>query len=145
MDADLQRYLEGMEKRQREYIDERARESENRLREHIDGRINDTEKRLREYIDERTLDLREYIDERTRETENRLREYIDERTHDAETRIVRAFGAYQESASVRMRKIEADVSNINASTTQPLDAMQSKLLDLETRIINLEGPQGRTA
>ena len=77
--------------------------------------------------------------------EKRLREYIDERTHDAETRIVRAFGAYQESAGVRMRKIEADVSNINASTSQQLDAMQSKLLDLETRIINLEGPQGRTA
>jgi len=100
MDADLLRYLEGMERR------------------------------LREYIDKRILDLREYIDERT---------------HDSETRIVRAFGAYQESASVRMRKIEADVSNINSSTTQQLDAMQSKLLDLETRIINLEGPQGSSA
>ena len=77
--------------------------------------------------------------------EKRLREYIDERTHDAGTRIVRAFGAYQESASVRMRKIEADVSSVNASTTQQLDTVQSKLLDLETRIINLEGPQGRPA
>ena len=115
MDADLRQYLEGMEKR---------------LREHIDERTHQVEKRLREYIDERILELREYIDERT---------------HDAETRIVRAFGAYQESAAVRMRKIEADVSNINASTTQQLDAVQSKLLDLETRIINLEGPQGRTA
>ena len=96
------------------------------LLRHLEG----MEKRLREH---------------TLETEKRLREYIDERTHDSETRIVRAFGAYQESASVRMRKIEADVSNINSSTTQQLDAMQSKLLDLETRIINLEGPQGRTA
>src|SRR5271167_4056112 len=115
MDADLLRYLEGMEKR---------------LYERIDGRALETEKRLRECIDERILELREYIDERT---------------HDSETRIVRAFGAYQESAGVRMRKIEADVSNINASTSQQLDAVQSKLLDLETRIINLEGPQGRTA
>ena len=41
--------------------------------------------------------------------ERRLREYIDERSHDAETRIIRAFGAYQESSSVRFRKIEADV------------------------------------
>ena len=57
MDSDLLRYLEGMEKRQREYMDERM------------------------------LGL-----------ENRLREYIEERTHDSETRIVRAFGAYQESA-----------------------------------------------
>jgi len=47
--------------------------------------------------------------ERIDDTEKRLREYIDERTHDSETRIVRAFGAYQESAAVRMRKIEADV------------------------------------
>lgn len=126
MDADLLRYLEGMEKRQREHT-------------------LDAEKRLREYIDQRILELREYIDERAHQVEERLREYIDERTHDSETRIVRAFGAYQESSSVRMRKIEADVSNINASTTQQLDAVQSKLLDLETRIINLEGPQGRTA
>ncbi len=74
-----------------------------------------------------------------------LREYIDERTHDAETRIVRAFAAHQESSGVRMRKIEADLSNINASTTQQLDAVQSKLLELETRIINLEGPQASRA
>ena len=93
---------------------------------------------LREYIDERTQTLHEYIDERTRT----LQEYIDERTHDAETRIVRAFGAYQESAAVRMRKIEADVSNVNSSTTQQMDAFQSKLLELETRIINLERPEG---
>jgi hypothetical protein len=122
MDADLLQYLEGMEKRLREH----TLDTEKRLREHT----LDTEKRLREYSDERILELREYIDERT---------------HDAETRIVRAFGAYQESAGVRMRKIEADVSNVNASTTQQLDVVQSKLLDLETRIINLEGPQGRTA
>jgi hypothetical protein len=41
------------------------------------------EKRQREYLDQRMQGLREYIDERT---------------HDSETRIVRAFGAYQESA-----------------------------------------------
>ncbi len=100
---------------------------------------------LLRYLEGMEKRLREYIDERAHQVEERLREYIDERTHDSETRIVRAFGAYQESASVRMRKIEADVSNINASTSQQLDAMQSKLLDLETRIINLEGPQASGA
>ena len=98
MDADLLRYLEGMEKRQREYSDERTLA----LREYIEERTQGLGNRLREYIDERML---------------ALREYIDERTHDSETRIVRAFGAYQESAGVRMRKIEADVSNINSSTS----------------------------
>jgi hypothetical protein len=37
------------------------------------------------------------------------------------------------------------VSNINASTTEQMDAFQSKLLELETRIINLEKPQGSAA
>ena len=130
MDADLLRYLEGMEMR---------------LREHIVGRAQDTEKQLCGNFDGHTLRMREHIDERTHEMEQRLRKYFDQRWHDAETRIIRAFGSCHESAGVRMRKIEADVSNINASTTQQLDAMQSKLLDLETRIINLEGPQGSTA
>ena len=82
-------------------------------------------------------DLQKYLEG----MEQRLREHIDERTHDSETRIVRAFGAYQQANGVRMRKIEADTSNIDASTSQQLDAVQSKLLDLETRIINLEGPK----
>jgi hypothetical protein len=87
-------------------------------------------------------ELKQYLEAMERRIVTAVREYIDERTHHAETRIVRAFGAYQESAGVRMRKIEADVSNVNASTTQQLDAFQSKLLELETRIINLEGRQG---
>jgi len=82
---------------------------------------------LLRYLEGMEKRLREHIDERMQQVEEHLREYIDERTHDSETRIVRAFGAYQESAGVRMRKIEADVSNINASTSQQLDAMQSKL------------------
>jgi hypothetical protein len=98
---------------------------------------------LREYLDameqraeQREQGLREHIDQR----EQSLREYIDERTHDAETRIVRAFGAYQQANGTRMRKIEADLSNVNASTTQQMDAFESKLLELETRIITLEKP-----
>jgi len=87
-------------------------------------------------------DLKQFLEEMERRIVGGLREYIDERTHDAETRIVRAFGAYQESSAVRFRKIEADLSNVNSSTAQQLDAFQSKLLELETRIINLERPQG---
>ena len=46
-----------------------------------------------------------------------LKEYIDERTNDAETRLLRAFSDYNNSASIRFRKLEADTSNIDASTT----------------------------
>ena len=107
------------------------------LKQYLEG----MERHLRELIDAQTLSVRELIDAQTLS----LREYIDERTHDTETRIVRAFGAYQQSSAVRFRKLESDLSNVNASTTEQMDAFQAKLLELETRIINLEGPQGSAA
>ena len=87
------------------------------------------------------IELQQYLEG----MEKRLREYIDKRIHNTETRIVRAFGAYQQSSAVRFRKLESDLSNVNASTTEQMDAFQAKLLELETRIINLEGPQGSAA
>ena len=87
------------------------------------------------------IELQQYLEG----MEKRLREYIDKRIQNTETRIVRAFGAYQQSSAVRFRKLESDVSNVNASTTEQMDAFQAKLLELETRIINLEGPQGSAA
>jgi hypothetical protein len=44
-----------------------------------------------------------------------LKEYIDERTHDAETRLLRAFSDYNNSTSIRLRKIEA----VPATSTPP--------------------------
>jgi hypothetical protein len=126
MDAELKQFLEAMERGAAQRDQE-----------------------LREYIEERTQQLRrelsEYIEERTQQLRRELSEYIDERTHDTETRIVRAFGAYQQSSGIRFRKLESDLSNINTSTTEQMDAFQAKLLELETRIINLEGPQGSAA
>jgi isocitrate dehydrogenase kinase/phosphatase len=122
MDAELRQFLEAMERR-----------AEQREREQWKS------------LDQRVQQLQEYIDHRSQQLRTELTEYIDERTHDAETRIVRAFGAYQQSSSIRFRKLESDLSNVNASTTEQMDAFQSKLLELETRIINLEKPQGSAA
>ncbi len=96
-------------------------------------------------MDAELKQILEAMERRAEERVQELREYIDVRTHDAETRIVRAFGAYQQSSGVRFRKIESDLSNVNASTTEQMDAFQTKLLELETRIISLEDPKGRPA
>jgi hypothetical protein len=77
------------------------------------------------------------------EAVKQLKEYIDERTHDAETRLLRAFSDYNDSASIRFRKLEADTSNIDASTTQRLGVVEKQLADFQMRLIALEGPGGR--
>ena len=71
-----------------------------------------------------------------------LKEYIDERTHDAETRLLRAFADYNNSATVRFRKLEADTSNIDASTTQRLGELEKQFTDFKLRLIALEGQRG---
>ncbi len=134
MDADLLLYLEGMEKRRCERFAERMHGIGKHLRGQVDERTHGTSESLREHFDRRMSGV-----------EKNLRDHFDRRWHEAETRILHAFGVCHEITNARVLKIEADLSNINASTSQQLDAMQSKLLDLETRIINLEGPQGRTA
>jgi hypothetical protein len=63
-----------------------------------------------------------------------MREYIDERTRDMQTELLRGFRVYQEGTSVRMAKLTADVSNIDAATDKRLNLMEERLLQLERRI-----------
>ncbi len=53
-----------------------------------------------------------------------LIEHIDERTHDAEARLLRAFADYNTNSDTRFRKLEADASNLNTSSTIRLPSVK---------------------
>ena len=84
----------------------------------------------------------QFFEDMDRRVFHNLRDHFDERWREAENRIIQAFAVCHESTNLRMCKIEADLSNVKFFTAHQLDAFQSKLLELETRIINLERPQG---
>lgn len=67
-----------------------------------------------------------------------IKSYVREQVFDAETKLLRAFADYNNGATIRFRKLEADVSNIDASSTQRLALVETKLTDLEIRMIKLE-------
>ena len=71
--------------------------------------------------------------------ETRIKEYVDERTHDAETHLLRAFSDFNTNLNVRMRKIEADVSNSDTASTTRLGNLENKITDLEIRLLKIEG------
>jgi hypothetical protein len=71
-----------------------------------------------------------------------LKEYIDEGTHDAETHLLRGFADYNNSTVIRFRKLEADTSNIDTSTTQRLGELEKQFTDFKLRLIALEGQRG---
>jgi hypothetical protein len=56
-----------------------------------------------------------------------------------ETRLLRGFADFNFANDVRIRKLEADVSNVNASTTQRLGYLEPRVTDLDFRLIKLEG------
>ncbi|HEV2688287.1 MAG TPA: hypothetical protein VGV35_07025 [Bryobacteraceae bacterium] len=57
-----------------------------------------------------------------------LEKRIGERLHDMETKLLGAFFQYQEHADVRMRKMSADISNMDTASD----------LRLERRVIEIE-------
>jgi len=67
-----------------------------------------------------------------------LKSYVREQVFDSETRLLRAFADYNNAMNIRFRKLEADVSNVDAGATQRLGIIEPKLTDLDIRMIRME-------
>jgi flagellar biosynthesis/type III secretory pathway protein FliH len=66
--------------------------------------------------------------------ESRLESRIIGRMRDMETALLTAFHSYATGVSVRFRKIEADVSNIDTAATARLAALEDRVLEVERRL-----------
>ncbi len=54
---------------------------------------------------------------------------------DAQTEILRGFEKFQTAQTIRMRKIEANHSNLDTSTSIRLDNLEERVLEIEKKII----------
>ncbi|MCX6635925.1 MAG: hypothetical protein NT090_12720 [Acidobacteria bacterium] len=66
--------------------------------------------------------------------ESRLESRLIGRMRDMETALLTAFHSYATGVSVRFRKIEADVTNIDTATTARLAALEDRVLEVERRL-----------
>lgn len=66
--------------------------------------------------------------------ESRLEDRLLGRMRDMETALLTAFHSYSKGVSVRFRKIEADVSNIDAATAARLAALEDRVMEVERRL-----------
>jgi hypothetical protein len=70
--------------------------------------------------------------------ENMKREILEgvaELVRDSQTEILKAFFPFQESVSVRFRKIEADSSNLNVSLTERMGVLERRLHEIEKKLL----------
>ena len=76
----------------------------------------------------------QYVDERFQ----RLSEHVDERIYDTETKLLRGFREFNEAQDLRLRKLEADLGNLDTSATLRLAQLETIVHDLRSRVIQLE-------
>jgi len=71
-----------------------------------------TRENLQEFKRELVSQIGEMMDTRFHQIEEQFTEHL----HDTETRLLRAFYQYQEHSDVRMRKMSADISNMDTAS-----------------------------
>jgi hypothetical protein len=110
MDQELKQYLGEMEARLGGGIGET-----NRRVAEIEARLGETSRSMAEM-------------------EARLIERMTEIARDMQTELLRGIAAYSESTSIRMRKLEADQSNLDAALAGRMAIMEKRLFEIEQRL-----------
>jgi len=67
---------------------------------------------------------------------HQIDEQFTERLHDTETRLLNAFYPYQEPSDVRMRKMSADISNMDTASDLRLNNIERRVIELERKILD---------
>lgn len=115
MDAELKTYLDGMEGRLVAKIHDGQVGFENRLV----AKIQDVETRLVARMHDAQIDL-----------ENRMVEQM----RDMQTELLRGFAGFSESQTLRLRKVEADQSNLDAALSGRVAIVEKRLHEIELRL-----------
>ena len=67
-------------------------------------------------------------------------DHLIEAMRDMQTEVLRAFESFAAGQQIRLRKLEADHSNLDAATSGRLAVLEQRLLQIEKRLL-LEPPQ----
>ena len=64
-----------------------------------------------------------------------IKDMVQEIVRDAQTEILRGFERYARGQDIRMRKIEADISNINTSESLRIAILEERVTTLEQKLL----------
>ena len=113
MDQELKDYLEGKFAQ----VDGRFAQMDGRFAQ-VDGKLGDLDHKFAD-LDHKFVDL-----------ENRLVEKM----RDMQTELLRGFESFSAGQTIRLRKVEADQSNLDVSLRGRLDVVESRLMQIELRL-----------
>src|SRR5580658_4748231 len=74
------------------------------------------------------------LDDRLTQTRDDVLEAAQEMVRDAQTELLRGFRAFSNAQDIRIRKVQADLSNVDAATDLRLLVLERRLLEIEQRL-----------
>jgi hypothetical protein len=96
------------------------------LKRYLDQKFAESEAR----IDRKFVESEARIDQKFVESEARLTE----RMRDMQTELLRGFAAFSQAQTIRLRKVEADQSNLDTALSGRVSVLEGRLLEIELRL-----------
>ncbi len=90
-------------------------------------------------------DLEGRIETRFKEQDahlNAMESRLVEKIRDSQTELLRGFEKFQTANIIRMRKLEANLSNLDTSASMRLENLEERLLEIEKRLLLNGGSKG---
>jgi hypothetical protein len=66
--------------------------------------------------------------------EERLTDRLTEAMRDMQSELLRGFAAFSEAQTIRLRKVEADQSNLDVALSGRVAVLEKRLLEIELRL-----------
>ena len=135
MDNELKTYLQAMESR----LIEKQTELENRRIE----RQTELENRLFEKqteLENRLVSKQTELENRLVEKQTELKNHLIEEMRGMQTELLRGFEAFSAGQTIRLRKVEADQSNLDVALRGRVDVVETRLTQIELRL-GIQGPE----
>ena len=66
--------------------------------------------------------------------EERLTDRLTEAMRDMQSELLRGFAAFSEAQTIRLRKVEADQSNLDTALSGRVAVLEKRLLEIELRL-----------
>jgi hypothetical protein len=85
-------------------------------------------------LDEKMERRLQRIEDKIAQSQATILEATQEMVRDAQTELLRGYASFAESQEIRMRKMTADISNIDASTNLRMVVLERRLLEIEKRL-----------
>jgi hypothetical protein len=89
---------------------------------------------LKQYLEGMESRLESRVEAHFDEKMGKMEERVTEKMRDMQTELLRGFAAFAEVQTIRLKKVEADQSNLDTALSGRVNVIEKRLLEIELRL-----------